>query len=206
MKKACIVIVTGIVALAVAGSALAQMEGETGQKDQKGFQRGGEHFRGREAGMDMQEAMIIRIINHPEIAEEIGLTEEQIKTLRDAMYEIKKQEIQLEAEKKLAAMEQIRLLTESTIDEEGVMAAVDKTSKITADLARLKVKQLLLVKKILTPEHIKKIKELMREHIQERRKERREQGPELRGERSPKNRDWRERRDWEEPPEEREEE
>lgn len=202
MKKACIVTVIGVLALAVAGSTLAQTEKDMAQKRPKGFQKGGERFEKGPAGMDRQEALIICIINHPEIAEEIGLTEEQIKTLRDSMYEMKKQEIRLEAEKKLAAMEQARLLTESTIAEEAVMAAVEKTSKIAAELARLKVKQLLLVKKTLTPEDIKKIEKLMREHMRDRMQERRKggrvPGSELRGEKG--------LRDREESPEEREQE
>jgi len=177
MNEAYIGTVMGIVALVVASSALAQKEGEMGRKSPKGFQRGGECLGEDARRMDSQEAMINRIINHPEIAEKIGLTEEQIKILKDSMYEMKKQEIQLEAEKKLAVMEQTKLLMESTIDEEAVMAAVEKTSKITTELVKLKVKQLLLVKKTLTPEDIKKIKELM----QERREKGGKRGPEVQG-------------------------
>lgn len=204
MKKACIVTIIGVLALAVAGSTLAQTEKGMAQKRPKGFRKGGEHFEKGPAGMDRQESLITCIINHPEIAEEIGLTEEQIKTLRDSMYEMKKQEIQLGAEKELAAMEQARLLTESTIDEAAVMAAVEKTSKITAELAKLKVKQLILVKKTLTSEDIKEIKECVRKRMQERRKEGGERGFDLKGKKGPEDRDWKKPRDREESPEERE--
>lgn len=180
MNKASITTLTGIIALAIMNGALAQMPQGMMQEQQRGSRGGAK--RGERGAMHerFQDALINKIVSDPEIAEEIGLTEEKVNTLKDAMYNIELKRIRLNAEKEVAALEQARLMTESEIDEDAVMAAIEKTGGITTELAKLKASALLLVKKTLTLAQIEKIKEL----VEERRKELKKQRSERRGERS----------------------
>lgn len=133
------------------------------------------------------EAMIARFVNNPEIAEEIGLTEEQVKTLREGMEDLKNKAKDLRAEMKKAAMEQAKLMTESAVDEEAVMEAVEKTGQIRTEIAKLQIKQLLLVKNTLTREQIEQTRQRMRERMKkrfERRGERDHRGDDIGGERT----------------------
>jgi len=125
----------------------------------------------------MQESLIARIVEDQELAADIGLTEDQISSLKNNMYDLKKEEIKLNADLRLAGLEQARLITESALDEKAVMAAVGRTGEIKTKIAKLKISRILLLKKTLTPEQIKKVKDLMRkrhEKIREfRRREKR---------------------------------
>ena len=62
-------------------------------------------------------------------------------------------------------------MSESTPDEKAILAAVEKAGRIRTDQAKLKVKELLLIRKTLTPEQIEKIKELIRQRMNKNREE-----------------------------------
>jgi Spy/CpxP family protein refolding chaperone len=142
-----------------------------------GRQRG---HRGMMARGGMQQALIKRILDNPEIAEQVGLTEEQISTLKQAMFEIEKKLIDLHAEQAKAGMEQGQLLDQDQIDKKAVMKAVEKTGEISTEIAKLQMEQLLLVKETLTTEQIDKIKEMIHEHARQRRDETRNRWEERR--------------------------
>ena len=147
--------------VSVTGNALARERSwgrENRPREMLQRMRPGEHWR---------EDMLDRIIKDPELVEEIGLTEEQIKAYRNKKYDLEAKSIRLRAELKLAGLEQARLMTDSAIDEAAVMKAVEKTGKSRTELAKLKVKKVLLVKQSFTPEQIKKAGQLMRRRRQE---------------------------------------
>jgi Spy/CpxP family protein refolding chaperone len=116
--------------------------------------------------VDMQDAIVSRILNSPEVAERLGLTQEQISTIKASLDELSAEQKKLTSELEASGVEQAKLLTADSVDETALMAAVDKSSKIRGDLAKLRIKRLLIVKKALTVEQIQKVKDL----VQERRK------------------------------------
>jgi Spy/CpxP family protein refolding chaperone len=115
--------------------------------------------------------MIERLLESPEIAEAAGITEEQQAMLRDARFESKTREIELRADLEKTGLEQARLMTEETVDEAAVLAAVEKAGALRTELAKLKIGQVLLVKKTLTPEQLKKLHETARQFKQHGRGE-----------------------------------
>ena len=60
-------------------------------------------------------------------------------------------------------MDQVNLLTAETVDEEAVMAAVEKSGRIHTELAKLRIKPILELKKILTREQLEKAKGIVQE-------------------------------------------
>lgn len=165
MKKAGILAVACLVVVTLAGSTFGErplpMRGEHGGERRKG-------------GRGHREGMIARIVSNPKVAQQIGLSEEQIEALKDGTHDIKTERIKLREKLELAAQEQARLMTESSIDEDAVMAAVEKTGEIKTKLAKLQVKQLLLVKKTLTVEQIGQVKELMMQRTKKYRERKKE--------------------------------
>jgi len=152
MNKAYLTVAAAIVAGLLAGDALAQCPGAEGR-------HGGEGKRGGPGG---REAFLVKMITHKDVAEKVGLTDEQVTTLKDSVYETRKKLIDLKAELEKAGMEQAKLLSGDTIDEAAVMAAIDKTAGIRTEMAKLHVKSLIMVKQTLTPEQIDQAKEHMR--------------------------------------------
>jgi len=129
-------------------------------------------WQGRAMGpeADFQGALINRIINNPDIgiALKIGLTEDQVKMLREKNDELRAAGIQLRADSELAAMAQAKLLTQDKVPEAELMSAVEKSGKINTEIAKLKVRQVLLLKNTLTAEQMGKLKEVARERIGKR--------------------------------------
>lgn len=144
-----------------------------------GPQRGGmfEGREGRSGGPRVgsgggEEALLARILTNPKVAETLGLSQEQIKTLQEKLTAVRKEIATLQVDLDNASMEQARLLTATqTVDEAAVMTAIEKAGEIRTKIAKLMVQQLLAVKKTLTPAQIEKARDLRRE-FQEKNRER----------------------------------
>jgi len=126
----------------------------------------GDHF-GKPEGQ-IEEGLVNKIIRSPEAGTRLGLTEAQIKTLKDKFLDLKKEEVKVKAEMELAAIEQAKLMTEDNATEAAMMESVEKTGNIRTKLAKLRMKQILLVKQTLTPEQLKKVKETMKSRTSSR--------------------------------------
>jgi len=119
---------------------------------------------GNQEGEGQQDAMMMRVLSNPKIAGKVGLSQEQVATLKKAFYDQKMKEIDLRASMEKAAMEQARLMMEETVDEDAVMKIVEKTGQIHTEMAKQKVQSMLLLKKTLKPEQVDKLREFMAEH------------------------------------------
>jgi Spy/CpxP family protein refolding chaperone len=110
-----------------------------------------------------------QILGDADLVQKVGLTEEQVKTLNATISELKKEKIKLRAEMDLASVDQADKMAQSTIDEKEVMKTVEKVGEIRTKLAKIWLKELIIVKKTLTPEQIKKIKQVAKELRKEHR-------------------------------------
>ena len=129
---------------------------------------------GMPGGEGGKEGFILRAISNPKVAERIGLSDEQAARIKRQITDHKRQEIKLRAEHELAALEQASLLTGKEVDEAAVMAAVEKAGKARTEIAKLRVKAILMLKETLTDEQREQVHKMMAERFRGRRKERRE--------------------------------
>ncbi len=111
---------------------------------------------------------MMRILENPEAAEKLGLTDEQVTSLQDLKYETQKAHIALKGEVELAQVEVQRILKSDSPDEAAALAAVEQ-----AGLARIKLQQshvstMLKARAIIGPEKLKEIKAEGRERMKER--------------------------------------
>ena len=120
----------------------------------------------------MKEALIGRILENPDLADRIGLSDEQKTALRDGYYALKKEKITKRAELELAAIEQARILTESEIDESALMTAVEETGRVRTELAKIQMKTLLLMHRTLDEEQRHRISEMAHQHMKSRMEQR----------------------------------
>lgn len=134
---------------------------------------GGPRERGRRGGPGMEkgprqdpmarQSMMMHMLMNPRVAESIGIEEEQIDQIRKFMTDVKKKEIELWAEKEIAGVDQVTLLMADKVDEEALMNAVEKSGKIQTELAKLRVRRVIELKKILSPEQLQKVKAALHE-------------------------------------------
>lgn len=117
---------------------------------------------------EMQEAMIVKALENPELVKKIGLSEETVATLKNKLFEIKKKEIKLRYEKELAGLEQAKLLTDKVPDEKKLMNAVETTGKIQIEIAKLGIQKVLLIQTSLSDEQRAKIRTIIRERMKDR--------------------------------------
>jgi Spy/CpxP family protein refolding chaperone len=127
---------------------------------------------GREEGpmefFARSEAMMARMVVNPGMAEKLGISSNQAATLREKLIEIKKKQIDLRAAIEKQGLEQAQLLSATPIDEQAVMAAVEKAGQMKTQMAKQELEAVLLLRKTLTPEQIAKAREMMREHMKQR--------------------------------------
>jgi Spy/CpxP family protein refolding chaperone len=146
------------------------------------------------------EAMMGHILSTPGAAEKVGLTPEQAERLRDSMLEARERQIDLRAAMEKAALRQARLLVEEDVNEDEVMELVEQMGRIRTEMARIRMQQLLMMRRALSPEQMGRIREWLRERAPGRR-EREERGPAPGGEQGPmERRGWREREGERRPP------
>lgn len=183
MRMTMTVVSAAMAALVVSAAAFAQMDEDKGKhRDRDGGPRGMSdrremRGRGERGGMqghgNMQAgrtrpAMLARVVTNPRVAEQIGLSDEQVTTIKEGLYEVQKKQITLKAEMELAGLEQARLLTAGTIDEDALNNAIEKTGAIRTELAKLQMKPIVLVMKTLSPEQLQKAKDMIAERMQQR--------------------------------------
>ncbi len=113
--------------------------------------------------------LIKKLVQDKELAEEVGLEEEQVDKLSEGLYEIERKNVELKADLQLAGLEQAKLMMQEEVNEKEVMEAVEKAGQARTELAKLKVKQMLLVKQTLSEDQLSELKEVMRRKRQEMR-------------------------------------
>lgn len=156
-----------VAALLVGGSALAQGDGPRPSR------RGGN--REREPGGGPRGAMLERVLQNAELIKQVGLSEDQVETLKTAMFKAKEQEIKLRAEVELVGLKQAKLMMQDDVDENAVLVAVEEKWKIKAELAKIPIRQMLLLKKTLTAEQRLKMEAVVRERMRSRMRGRMQQ-------------------------------
>lgn len=116
----------------------------------------------------LEGGLILRLLNNERVVKELGLTEDQINGLKDNAQDIETQMQKLQAEMQEAAMHQAKLISEKTVNEDAVLEAVEAAGKIRTEMAKLRIRQLLMVRKLLTPEQLERLRNLRQERMRGR--------------------------------------
>jgi Spy/CpxP family protein refolding chaperone len=111
------------------------------------------------------EAAIMRLLGD----KELGLTKEQREKLRTLMAGSTNAMRSLHARMKAAAKAQADLLLTEAPDEAAVLKGVEELGAVRLEMARLRMKQMLEARKILTPEQRTRLRDLLKERLEEAR-------------------------------------
>jgi hypothetical protein len=103
----------------------------------------------------------------PEMARKLGLEGAQVRRLKQGLARVQKQEETVREKVAAAGREQAELLmAKGKVDEAAIMKAVEKTGQLRTQMAKLRIRPILLVKQILTAEQIETAHKMMRERMQ----------------------------------------
>ena len=156
-----------IVAVAALSCVAFADGGPEGGARPEGGRRG---FGPREGGMGpMMGGMdpIVRMVSNPEVADKIGLSDEQKAKLKELKGD---REANRAAQEKVraATMKQLDLMKADKVDEAAVMAAIDEVFELRKAMAKEQAKRVIAVKSVLTPEQVAKAHEEMRKMFESR--------------------------------------
>ncbi len=193
MSRRKTMIVACLAVLTTLGASIAQEENDEGSRDvERGKQGRTGGGRGRLGQTQARErrrsapggpggmmarnshggAMIGVLTSNPKVAEEVGLSEEQIEKLKEGHDELRKELIKTRAEFELAGIDQVKELRKKELDVRSLMKAVERCGELRTEMAKTQIKLLLLVRKTLTSEQIEKAREVARKHARNRARER----------------------------------
>jgi hypothetical protein len=100
------------------------------------------------------------ILDEPEKVAEIGLSAEQVGALKEGVARMDAELTQLRGALQAAGGKQALLITAETPDEAEVMRAVEEAGRIRTEIAKLHVRKLLLARKTLSREQIRRIAQI----------------------------------------------
>jgi len=146
-----LVVVSG---LALAAVSLAEEQPRVAPERGHPPRAGAEASRGRG---DPQETLMGRLLGNAEVAAHLGLSETQMETLKVSAREIRQLRDELRADMEKESLEQARMLTGETIDEDALMRTVERLGDVRTEMAKLRIRQLLVIRNTLNKEQAQKL-------------------------------------------------
>jgi len=101
-------------------------------------------------------------------ADDLGLTDDQKSKLEDMQTQFAKERIDLKAEMEKAQIDLRQLMKADNPNEMAVSSAIDRTTKLRGDMAKMRFRHKMAVQKVLTADQIKKLKEMPKKMMSQR--------------------------------------
>ncbi|MFH0907415.1 MAG: periplasmic heavy metal sensor [bacterium] len=103
------------------------------------------------------------ILDNEEIVKKLGITDAQVKAVREAGYERQKVMISLRADAELAQLDVKKLMDQDTPDTEAVMKALDTVGRLETEIRKEGVRNQLRIREIIGTDTARKLRDIMRE-------------------------------------------
>jgi hypothetical protein len=107
--------------------------------------------------------MLERILTNGEMIAKIGLTDDQAKTLNAAIADMKSKREKLTSQMDALALEQVTKMAQTNVDEKAVLKLVEQIGTLRTEVAKNAISELLLIKRSVTPDQMKKMREIARD-------------------------------------------
>jgi hypothetical protein len=123
----------------------------------------------RGEGEQVGERLIDRLLANAKLTAEIGLTEDTVARLREESHALQARQIDLDAQIRKLSLDQTdrmsKLLLSPDASTNELMKTVEQIGQLRIEQAKLAVQHLIIVRRYLTPDQIRKARELMRERL-----------------------------------------
>ncbi len=118
----------------------------------------GNHKPDRGFGMKRHHRLPLGIWQNPKMIQELGLTDQQIKGLREADFAHREKRLQLKSKLEGLHLEMEKLFSVESVDESAVLQIAQKISDQKGNLFVRKIESRLAIRKLLTEDQLKKLK------------------------------------------------
>ncbi|OQX53218.1 MAG: hypothetical protein B5M53_07250 [Candidatus Cloacimonas sp. 4484_209] len=108
-----------------------------------------------------------------ELIKQIGLSEKQVNTIRDLSISTMKKMVKIQADIKLKKIDLQEIMDSDKPDEGKAEGLIRQIMKLETDMRIAKTKQMIVIKKTLTPEQMDKLEQFKKEHRMMKRGKRR---------------------------------
>lgn len=98
-----------------------------------------------------------RLWTNPQMVEDLALTPEQIKKLKEADFAAREKQLPLQAEFRELRLQLERAFSTSPVDEKAVLDLTEKINTVKGKMSLQKTESKLAMKKLLTPEQAEKL-------------------------------------------------
>lgn len=109
------------------------------------------------------------ILHDAELADSVGLTADQVKAVREAAYELRKETIKLGAQKELADLEVNHIQQAEKLDAEALKKAIDAAGAAATELEKAETLGRLNIQSLIGDDKIEAIQAAIREKAEARR-------------------------------------
>jgi Spy/CpxP family protein refolding chaperone len=114
--------------------------------------------------------MLERILTNADMIAKIGLSDDQAKTLNTAIADIKSKRATIKSQMDALALEQVTKMAQTNVDEKAVLKLVEQIGELRTQIAKSAISELLLIKRTVTPEQMKKMREIARDLRKDQRR------------------------------------
>ncbi len=118
----------------------------------------GDRGRGGGRGMGGGQKSICGIWKNQKIVEELGLTDEQVKGLKDADFAFREKKMELKCQLDGLRLQMEKAFSEDAVDEAAVRQLAEKISDLRGKMFTLKIESRLEVRKLLSADQLKKLR------------------------------------------------
>lgn len=125
----------------------------------------------RMAAMQPGQMILNHLLRDPEIIRQSGISEEQLAALREGLQATEEVRRDLQAALRAAGLRQAGLIADPNSSEEDLMASVEELGRIRTEMARERIRGVLLVRDNLTPEQVEQAQKAIQARIQDRRRQ-----------------------------------
>jgi len=126
--------------------------------------------RGHAEGVS-REDMMLNTLRNPQVAEKMGLSEEQRKKIEKKLEQLEDSHLDLKYKMEKAALKQARLMTAKKLDEEALMDVIEEMGGYRTKMAKQRIQLIIFMRETLTPEQIDTMRDMMRKRMKARHKE-----------------------------------
>jgi Spy/CpxP family protein refolding chaperone len=121
---------------------------------------------GRGPGGRPDKSLIERFISNPNVVKKLGLSDDQVELLKSSSDQTKIKLAELQEAMREAGKKQAQQITADNLDEQAVMEAVEEVGRIRTEMAKLRTRDIMMLKKLMTPEQREQLKKVMKHQRQ----------------------------------------
>lgn len=120
-------------------------------------QRGGGDCAMKGGGMKGQQRTMLGVWRNPQMAENLGLTTEQVNKIKEADFSVREKQQALKAQLGQLRLQMDRAFSADAVDDKAVMALAKEKADIKGKMLVQRVEARLIMNKLLTPEQNQKL-------------------------------------------------